>query len=299
MTTELGELVTEQRNFRTMKIDETSTIEMVTLINKEDQVVAHAVEKQLPTIAYAIDVIYDAMKDGGRLVYCGAGTSGRLGVLDASECPPTYGVSPNDVVAIIAGGEKALLSAIEGAEDDENLCQKDLENINFSENDVLVGIAASGRTPYTLGGLIYAKKLNAKTISLTCNADSKLAQVADISIAPIVGAEVVTGSTRMKAGTAQKMVLNMLSTGVMIKLGKVYENLMVDVMPSNEKLNERCCLIVMEATGVSHDAAREALKKTAFHCKEAIVMLRCNCSAHDAAVKLEKSKGHIKIAIRL
>lgn len=294
---DLNKLTTEQRNKNTMKIDEVTTLEMVKLINDEDKLVPLAVEKELPSIAKAIDEIVNAFMNGGKLVYCGAGTSGRLGILDASECPPTYGVSPDMVKALIAGGDDALLKAIEGAEDDEELCEKDLKDIDFSRKDILVGIAASGRTPYTIGGLNYAKRIGAKTISLTCNGDSQMAKIADISIAPIVGPEVVTGSTRMKAGTAQKLVLNMLSTGAMIKIGKVYENLMVDVMPSNKKLIERCCKIVMEATGVSYDIAKATLEQVDFHPKTAIVMILLNCDKEHAIEKLKESQK-IKDAIK-
>lgn len=294
---DLNKLTTEQRNLNTMNIDEVNTLEMVGLINAEDKTVPIAVEKELANIAKAIDMIYEALSNGGKLIYCGAGTSGRLGVLDASECPPTYGVSPDMVVALIAGGENALLNAVEGAEDDISLCEKELNQIGFNEKDVLVGIAASGRTPYTIGGLSYAKKIGAKAISLTCNAQSEMSQIADISIAPIVGPEVVTGSTRMKAGTAQKLVLNMLSTGVMIKLGKVYENLMVDVMPSNKKLIERCCQIVVKVTGVDYDIAKATLEQVNYHPKTAIVMLKSGLSKEQAVERLEKAKGHIKEAL--
>jgi len=295
---DLRKLTTENRNQNTTNIDEVSTIEMVRLINSEDKLVALAVEKELTHIASAVDIIYKALQKGGRLVYVGAGTSGRLGVIDASECPPTFGVSKDTVIAIIAGGEKALLNAVEGAEDDETLCQKDLESINFTKNDVLVGIAASGRTPYTIGGLEYAKSLGAPTISLTCNGNSEMAKVADISIAVVVGAEAVTGSTRLKSGTAQKMVLNMLSTGAMIKLGKVYQNLMVDVMPSNKKLIERCCQIVMEATGTDHETAQKTLEQVSYNPKKAIVMILGNFSKEEATQRLEKCKGHIKLALK-
>lgn len=294
----LNNLTTEQRNPNTTKIDEASTLELVTLINNEDKLVPAAVEKELPAIAKAIDVIVEAMQNGGRLVYCGAGTSGRLGILDASECPPTYGVDTNTVIALIAGGDDALLNAIEGAEDDENLCQKELEAISFTNKDVLVGIAASGRTPYTIGGMLYAKSIGAKVISLTCNQNSKMAEIADVSIAPIVGPEVVTGSTRMKAGTAQKLVLNMLSTGTMIKLGKVYQNLMVDVMPSNLKLIERCIRIVMQATGVDYDTAKQTLEQVDYHPKTAIVMILGNYSKEEAKQRLAESRGHIKAALK-
>ncbi|WMJ24389.1 N-acetylmuramic acid 6-phosphate etherase [Paludicola sp. MB14-C6] len=294
----LNSLTTEQRNAKTTAIDEVSTQELVQLINNEDKLVPLAVEKEIDSIAKAIDLIYEAMSQGGRLIYCGAGTSGRLGVLDASECPPTYGVTPDTVVALIAGGEDALLNAVEGAEDDEMLCQKELEAIHFTKKDVLVGIAASGRTPYTIGGLLYAKSIGAKTVSLTCNNNSKMAEIADVSIAPIVGPEVVTGSTRMKAGTAQKLVLNMLSTGTMIKMGKVYQNLMVDVMPSNLKLIERCCRIVMEATGTDYDTAKQTLESVDYHPKTAIVMILGKVTKEEAKKRLEESKGHIKAALK-
>ncbi len=294
----INHLTTEQRNNNTTEIDEASTLELVRLINNEDKLVPLAVEKEINSIAKAIDLIYDSLSNGGRLVYCGAGTSGRLGVLDASECPPTYGVSPEMVMALIAGGEDALLNAVEGAEDDENLCEKDLKAINFSDRDILVGIAASGRTPYTIGGLEFANSIGARTISLTCNANSKMAEIADVSIAPIVGAEVVTGSTRMKAGTAQKLVLNMLSTGVMIKLGKVYQNLMVDVMPSNKKLIERCCQIVMQATGADYDTAKAKLEQVSYNPKTAIVMILANVDKDTAKCRLKESNGHIKPTLR-
>lgn len=294
----LNKLTTESRNQNTMNIDEASTLELVSLINNEDKLVPIAVEKELGKIAQAVDAIYNSLSKGGHLVYCGAGTSGRLGVLDASECPPTYGVSPDMVKALIAGGEEALLNAVEGAEDDEALCEKDLKEIGFNSSDVLVGIAASGRTPYTIGGLNYAKSIGAITISLTCNADSEMATIADISIAPIVGAEAVTGSTRMKAGTAQKLVLNMLSTGVMIKLGKVYQNLMVDVMPSNKKLIERACKIVIEATNCDYDTAKNALEQVEFNPKTAIVMILGDIPKVEAKACLDKADGHIGKALK-
>lgn len=295
---DLKKLTTEKRNPNTNNIDEASTIEMVKLINAEDKLVALAVEKELTHIANAVDIIYNALEKGGRLVYVGAGTSGRLGVIDASECPPTFGVSQGTIIAIIAGGEEALLNAVEGAEDDETLCQKDLENISFTKNDVLVGIAASGRTPYTIGGLEYAKSIGAHTISLTCNGNSEMAKIAEISIAVVVGAEAVTGSTRLKSGTAQKMVLNMLSTGAMIKLGKVYQNLMVDVMPSNKKLIERCCQIVMEATGTDHETAQNTLAQVNYNPKKAIVMILGDFTKEQATQRLENCKGHIKLALK-
>lgn len=293
----LSALVTEQRNPNTMQIDEVSTEELVRLINAEDKTVPLAVEKELPQIAKAIDVIAGQIETGGRLFYCGAGTSGRLGVLDASECPPTYGVDPGLVVGLIAGGKEALLSAREGAEDSETLCEEDLRANGFNEKDVLCGIAASGRTPYVIGGMKYAKALGAPVISLTCNPASEMAVLADIAISPVVGPEVVTGSTRMKAGTAQKLVLNMLSTGAMIKLGKTYGNLMVDVQPTNLKLVARTRRIVMQATGVTQEEAEAALSQCGHHPKTAILMLLKGVDAQKAETLLKESGGRIKAAL--
>ena len=270
---------------------------MCRLINQEDQTVPIAVEKELPQIAKAIDVIAAQIEVGGRLFYCGAGTSGRLGVLDASECPPTYGVDPGLVVGLIAGGTEALFSAKEGAEDSDTLCEQDLRAYHFNKKDVLCGIAASGRTPYVIGGMKYAKALGAPVLSLTCNPASQMAALADISIAPVVGPEVVTGSTRMKAGTAQKLVLNMLSTGTMIKLGKTYGNLMVDVQPTNLKLIARTRRIVMQATGVSEEEAESALSQCGHHPKTAILMLLKDVDAPEAETLLKACGGRIKEAM--
>lgn len=246
---DLKALDTEKRNPRSEGIDTMSTLEMLTVINEEDHRCAEAVKAVLPQIARAVDVIADRLRRGGRLVYCGAGTSGRLGVLDASECPPTYGVDAGLVTGLIAGGYGALLKAVEGAEDDPALGAQDLRGMGFCERDVLVGIAASGRTPYVLGAMAYARAQGAAVMALTCCRGSKLEQAADITMAPIPGPEVVTGSSRMKSGTCQKLVLNMLSTGVMIRLGKVYGNLMVDLQATNEKLRRRAISIVCTATG--------------------------------------------------
>lgn len=291
-------LVTEQRNPNTLHIDEVSTLELVTLINEEDQRVPLAVERELSHIAAAVDLITDRLRNGGRLFYCGAGTSGRLGILDASECPPTYGVSSELVVGLIAGGERAIQDAVEGAEDSPELCVEQLRAKSFSGGDVLVGIAASGRTPYAIGGMEYAKSLGAAVISLTCNPASEMAAIADIAISPVVGPEAVTGSTRMKAGTAQKLVLNMLSTGAMIKLGKVYENLMVDMQPTNQKLVERAKGVVMQATGCTRGEASDALAQCEQNPKTAILMLLAQVGAEEAKRLLAANGGRIRAALK-
>ena len=298
MKIDLSKLVTEKRNPNTINIDKVSTLEMVTMINNEDKLVALAVEKELSTIAKAVDVIAAAFEKGGRLIYSGAGTSGRLGILDASECPPTYGVSAELVQGIIAGGTEAIFKAKEGAEDSKELCVEDLKAIGFSSKDVLVGLAASGRTPYVIGGLEYAKELGATTVAVTCNPDSELSHIADLSIAPVVGPEVVTGSTRMKAGTAQKLVLNMLSTGAMIKTGKVFGNLMVDVRPTNKKLVERAKGIVVEATGVAREDAERVLEETSYNVKLSILMILAEISKEEAQKLLEDANGHISKALK-
>lgn len=294
----LGKLTTESRNQNTLDIDKISTIEMVKKINNEDKKVAEAVERELPQIAEAIDGIVERMHKGGRLIYIGAGTSGRLGILDASECPPTYGVSEDLVQGIIAGGQEAIFRAKEGAEDSRELAVSDLKERKLTANDTVVGLAASGRTPYVIGGLQYANEIGALTISVTCNADSAVSKEAKISIAPVVGAEVITGSTRLKSGTAQKLVLNMLSTGSMIKLGKVYGNLMVDVRSTNEKLVERAKKIVAEATGVTINEAAEVLSKTEFDVKLAIFMILSKLEKEEAGFKLKESKGYIAEALK-
>lgn len=294
---ELSKIATEQRNENTLHIDELPTLEMVRLINEEDKKVALAVEKELSNIAAAVDVIADRLAKGGRLIYSGCGTSGRLGVLDAVECPPTYSTAPEQIVALMAGGYPAIFQAVEGAEDDEGLGATDLKEINFSKEDVLVGIAASGRTPYVIGAMKYAKSIGAAVVSVTCCKDSEIDRLADLGIAPMPGPEVVTGSTRMKSGTAQKMVLNMLSTGAMIKLGKVYGNLMVDVKPSNKKLVERCATIVQNATGVSREEAKDKLEQCGYRPKTAIVMIENHVDAETAMQALEAAKGHVSAAI--
>lgn len=294
---QLNQLITEQRNSNSMQLDSLSAQELVALINREDQQVALAVEKCLPQIASAVEKIVAAFERGGRLVYVGAGTSGRLGVLDASECPPTYGVKPEMVVGLIAGGDHALRHPIEGAEDNVQQGQADLEEIDFSARDVLVGIAASGRTPYVLGALNYAKQLGATTVSIASNPKSKMAEVADIAIETVVGPEVLTGSSRMKSGTAQKLVLNMLTTASMVLIGKCYQNLMVDVQASNEKLKARALKIVMEATECDNEAAANVLAKANGQVKLAILMQLSGLDALEAQSLLDKSNGKLRQAL--
>lgn len=294
---QLNQLITEQRNPNSMQLDSLSAQELVALINREDQQVALAVEKCLPQIASAVEKIVAAFERGGRLVYVGAGTSGRLGVLDASECPPTYGVKPEMVVGLIAGGDHALRHPIEGAEDNVQQGQADLEEIDFSARDVLVGIAASGRTPYVLGALNYAKQLGATTVSIASNPKSKMADVADIAIETVVGPEVLTGSSRMKSGTAQKLVLNMLTTASMVLIGKCYQNLMVDVQASNEKLKARALKIVMEATECDNETAANVLAKANGQVKLAILMQLSGLDALEAQSLLDKSNGKLRQAL--
>ena len=290
---ELKKIATEQRNPNTMNIDSLSTHEMIRLINREDHRVAEAVSQVTEEIAKAVDVIADRLSKGGRLIYCGAGTSGRLGILDAVECPPTYSTEPEMVQGLIAGGYPAIFKAVEGAEDSKELGVEDMKGIRFAAGDVLVGVAASGRTPYVLGCMEYAKELGAVTVAVTCCPGSVLDTYADIGIAPAPGPEVVTGSTRMKSGTAQKMVLNMLSTGAMIKLGKVYGNLMVDVKPSNEKLIRRCVTIVCAATECDEATATAALEQCEYRPKIAIVMVLMGVGAEEAKALLTRGGGRI------
>ncbi|MDQ6580684.1 MAG: N-acetylmuramic acid 6-phosphate etherase, partial [Haemophilus sp.] len=269
----LSTLITEQRNPNSMNVDSLSALEIVQLMNDEDKQVPLAIEKCLPQIAQAVERIVAAFQKGGRLVYIGAGTSGRLGVLDASECPPTFGVSPEMVKGIIAGGERALRHPIEGAEDSKAQSVIDLQTIQFSSKDVLVGIAASGRTPYVIGALEYAKSLGSVTVSIASNPNSAMANIVDIAIDTVVGPEVLTGSSRLKSGTAQKLVLNMLTTASMILMGKCYQNLMVDVQASNEKLKARAIRIVMQATDCDKALAEETLKQADQNAKLAIMMI--------------------------
>ncbi|MFN2047981.1 N-acetylmuramic acid 6-phosphate etherase [Pantoea agglomerans] len=298
MKLDLSQMITEGRNPASQNIDELSTEAMLRVINDEDKKVALAVEAIVPQIAAAVDAICAAFQAGGRLIYCGAGTSGRLGILDASECPPTFGTPREQVVGLIAGGHTAILQAVENAEDNREQGAQDLKDIRFSRHDVLVGIAASGRTPYVLGALAYANELGATTVSLTCNPGSAMSQVAAIALTPVVGPEVVTGSSRMKAGTAQKLVLNMLTTGSMIRSGKVYSNLMVDVEATNQKLVQRQVNIVMQATDCDEATASAALTACGGHCKTAILMVLADLAADEAKALLSQHQGFIRQALQ-
>ena len=290
----LSHLVSEGRNPDTMDIDLLPSLDIVQRINQQDKLVPLAVEKVLPEIAEAVDKITEAFKVGGRLFYIGAGTSGRLGVLDASECPPTFGTDPEMVVGIIAGGKEAMFRAKEGAEDDPALGEQDLKENTLTQRDVVVGIAASGRTPYVIGGLEYANKLGATTVALSCNPDSPIADIADIAISPVVGPEALTGSTRLKSGTAQKLVLNMLTTASMIRLGKSYQNLMVDVKATNAKLVARAARIVMQATDCTNQEAKTALKETDYDAKLAILMILTGLDKESATEQLNAKQGYLR-----
>ncbi|HDI3225283.1 TPA: N-acetylmuramic acid 6-phosphate etherase [Vibrio cholerae] len=293
----LSHLVSEGRNPDTMDIDLLSSQEIVERLNQQDKQVPLAVEAVLPQIAQAVDKITAAFKQGGRLIYLGAGTSGRLGVLDASECPPTFGVSDQMVIGLIAGGKEAMFTAQEGAEDNATLGAHDLQQIDFSSKDVLVGITASGRTPYVIGALEYANDLGATTIALSCNPDSPIAEIAQIAISPVVGPEALTGSTRLKSGTAQKLVLNMLTTASMIRLGKSYQNLMVDVRATNRKLIARAVRIVMQATDCQREEAEALLKESHNNAKLAILMHLTGMNYEQATAKLSQSDGFLRRAM--
>ena len=290
----LDQLTTEARNPDTCSLDQMTPLEIAEVMNREDRKVIDAVHEVLPEVASAITWTREALENGGRLIYLGAGTSGRLGVLDSVECPPTFGVPPEMVVGLIAGGEKAFVKAVEGAEDSEDLAVEELKRIRLCKKDILIGLAASGRTPYVIGGIKYARQLGCRTVAVACNRGSLIGREADLAIEPVAGPEVLTGSTRLKSGTAQKLVLNMISTGAMIGIGKVYENLMVDVMQTNEKLRVRASNIVMEATGCDAERARALLEATGGSAKTAILMELAQCSAAEAAEQLKKSHGHIR-----
>lgn len=295
----LTALTTEQRNQASSKIDTSTTEEIVRLISAEDRLVIEAVAKEVPNIVKAADVIAESLKNGGRLIYTGSGTSGRLGILDAAELLPTFGVGEDQVKALIAGGTTAVFSPVERAEDDYEAGQRDVEALDLTDKDVIIGITASGRTPYVLAGLHVAAKVGAATIGLTCNSPSAIEEAAQITIAPIVGPEIITGSTRMKAGTAQKMVLNMLSTTAMIRLGKVYQNFMVDMIPTNAKLRQRAQHIVVETTGVTMDRAKQCLEEADWNIKAAIIMAKANCTLPQALELLAQAEGVVGRALQI
>jgi N-acetylmuramic acid 6-phosphate etherase len=297
LMSELERLVSEERNLNTMGIDLLPTGEILRAINDEDKLAPAAVEKVIPEITLAVDRIVDALGRGGRLVYMGAGTSGRLGVLDAAECPPTFGVPADMVVGLMAGGADALAKAAEGAEDDAEEGVAALDEIGLTSQDVVVGIAVSGRTPYVVGGLTHAKALGATTIALSCNRESTIARIADIAISPVVGPEVLTGSTRLKSGTAQKLVLNMLTTASMIRMGKCYENLMVDLHPTNMKLLARAARIVIQATHCTVQQAEDALERTDNDVKLAILVVVTGMTVRDARSALRRAGGFLRKAI--
>ncbi|HSO56703.1 MAG TPA: N-acetylmuramic acid 6-phosphate etherase [Paenisporosarcina sp.] len=295
----LSLLTTEEFNPKSQTLDEMSTNEILTIMNEEDQTIALAVNRVIPAIEETIEKVVIAFKNGGRLIYIGAGTSGRIGVLDAVECPPTFSTSPELVQAILAGGETAMFHAVEGAEDDELLGASDLQKLDVNENDVIIGIAASGRTPYVKGALVYANSCHATTVSLSSNENSLISMYADINIEVVTGPEVLTGSTRLRAATAHKMILNMITTTSMIKTGKVYKNLMVDLNASNFKLRERAKQMVCSITDVSYEEAEVVLKETEFDVKLAIVMIFTNVDKSKAQQLIAQSGGFVRDAVKL
>ncbi len=290
----LEDMSTEQINSKTHDLDIMPISEALQIMNEEDEKVPQAIKKEIPQIEKAVEVVIEAFRKGGRLIYMGAGTSGRLGVLDAVECPPTFGTPPEMVVGLIAGGEGAFVKAVEGAEDSLTMGVNDLKEIDLKSNDVVVGIAASGRTPYVIAALNYAKEIGCKTIGIACNKNSEIGKVADIAIEVVVGPEVLTGSTRLKAGTAQKMVLNMISTISMVGIGKAYKNLMVDVQRTNKKLETRAENIIIAATEVDRDTAKRVLEEADGSVKLAITMIFLNCNAEEAKERLKLANGHIR-----
>ncbi|WP_313582041.1 N-acetylmuramic acid 6-phosphate etherase [Lacrimispora sp.] len=295
---DLSVLTTESRNPDTINLDEMTPLQIAAIMNQEDEKAVKAVEEVLPQIATAIEWATDSLKTGGRIIYIGAGTSGRLGVLDAVECPPTFGVPRELVVGLIAGGDKAFVEAVEGAEDSETLCEAELKEIGLTSEDIVIGLAASGRTPYVIYGLDFANKTGCHTVAIACNKGSDVGKKAKLAIEPVTGPEVLTGSTRLKAGTAQKMILNMISTGSMVGIGKAYENLMVDVKQSNEKLVVRSQNIVMTATGCTREEAEAVLKQAEGHVKTAITMILLDCDPEDARQKLSQAGGKIREALK-
>ncbi len=294
----INHLTTEQRNDKTMNLDQMTSLELASTMNEEDEKVIYAIREILPEISQMIDEVTKAFKKGGRLIYMGAGTSGRLGVLDAVECPPTFGTDPEMVVGLIAGGEKAFVKAVEGAEDFEHLADEDLDRLEISDRDVVVGIAASGRTPYVIEGLRYARSKGCVTGAVACNANSLVGKEADIVMEAVVGPEVLTGSTRLKAGSAQKMILNMITTGSMVGIGKAYENLMIDVMQTNEKLVTRAENMVMTVTECERALAKEKLKEAEGSVKLAILSILSGLSIEDSKERLEETEGHLREAIK-
>ncbi|WP_091773982.1 N-acetylmuramic acid 6-phosphate etherase [Piscibacillus halophilus] len=294
----LTKLMTETYNPKSKELDQLTTDRILQLMNEEDMLIPKAISKVLPEIEETVEVVYQSFINNGRLFYVGAGTSGRIGLLDAVECPPTFSTSSEMIQAVIAGGSDAMMVAVEGAEDNEDLAVRDLKERQLSEDDVVIGIAASGRTPYVKGALKYAQMVGAKAVSLSSNEESEISHYADIAIEVITGPEVLTGSTRLKAATAHKMILNMISTASMVKCGKVYQNLMVDVNATNYKLKERCKKIVREATQVSYDEAEKVLQETDYKVKPAIVMILANVDYEQANLLLEQSKGFVREAIR-
>ena len=298
MSVNLERIATETRNPATMGLDKMTPLELITEMNREDAGVPAAITPQLPQIAKCIEWTTESVEAGGRIIYMGAGTSGRLGVLDAVECPPTFGVSPDMVVGLIAGGERAFVKAVEGAEDSRDLGRQDLEMIRLSSRDTVIGIAASGRTPYVLGGLQYASSIGCHTAAIACSRDSEVGKMAELAIEVTPGPEVLTGSTRLKAGTCQKLILNMISTATMVQCGKAYENLMVDLMQTNDKLVVRAQNIVMEATGVDRETAKEKIAEAQGSCKLAVTMILADCSREEAAERLAQSGGHVRMAIQ-
>ncbi|WP_426355206.1 N-acetylmuramic acid 6-phosphate etherase [Exiguobacterium sp. R-39] len=293
----LEKLATERRNERTMSLDDMSVEDILTVMNEEDQTVASVIRQEIPVIKQVVDRVVQSFQSGGRLIYIGAGTSGRLGVLDAAECVPTFGVSPDMVVGLIAGGERALIKAVEGAEDSKTLAVEDLQALQLKANDTVIGIAASGRTPYVIGGLDYAREVGAVTAALSCNKEAIISQHADLQIEVETGPEVLTGSTRLKAGTAQKLVLNMISTASMIGVGKVYQNLMVDVQSTNEKLEIRAKRMIVEATGVELETAARYFTSANGHVKTAIVMILADVSYTEAVERLQRAHGFVRDAL--
>ncbi|AMB98153.1 N-acetylmuramic acid 6-phosphate etherase [Aerococcus urinaeequi] len=298
MSVEINQLTTEKRNPNTMHLDQMSVGQVLELMNKEDQQVPEVIAEALGQIEAAVETIIQSLKAGGRLIYFGAGTSGRLGVLDAAECVPTFGVSPDLVVGLIAGGDKAMVEAVEGAEDSLTLAEEDFKKLNLNANDTVVGIAASGRTPYVIGGLQYAQSIGAKTVSIACNKEAKISGYAQIPIEVDCGPEILTGSTRLKAGTAQKLILNMLSTVSMIGIGKVYQNLMVDVQATNEKLEERSKRIIMAATECSYEEAASYFEAANHKVKVAIVMILTNLDATEASLKINAANGFVNQVLK-